>query len=242
MQDSSKSFYFFDLDDNIFYLSSYVTMYHKKSNKPLKVSTSEISKIDSCHIHQSKFRDYEVRESSDGDDSFKRFRDHGLKVEAFEQDISKAITKPKKDWQGPSWGAFAYAVGKNRPISIITARGHFEDTIKKGINLFYKRGFISNDPNYLCIFTLNNKQTWRKLTNDETVSLAELKKLAVIKSVEIAVQKYGVNVKHKFGVSDDNLKNMEQIYKGMKIMKDKYPHNDYYCFHMDGSKKVTNIL
>ena len=242
MESSSKSFYFFDLDDNIFYLSSYVTMYHKVTNQPLRVSTSEISKIDSCKIHQSKFKDYEVRETSNGDDSFKRFRDHGLKIEAFEEDVSKAITKPGCDWQGPSWGAFAYAVGKNRPISIITARGHFKDTIKKGIKLFYKKGFISKEPNYLCIFTLNNKETRKKLTSEEDTSLAELKKLAVIESVEIAVQKYGTNVKHKFGVSDDNLKNMEQIYRGMKVMKEKYPQNEFYCFHMDGSEKVVRII
>jgi len=175
VKDSSKSFYFFDLDDNIFYLSSYVTMYHKITNKPIKVSTNEISKLDSCKIHQSKFKDYEVRETSDDGDSFKRFRDHGLRIEAFEEDISKVIDKPGYNWQGPSWQAFAYAVGKNRPISIITARGHSDETIKKGIKLFYKKGLISKEPNYLCIFALNNKQTQLKLTSNNHISLAELK-------------------------------------------------------------------
>jgi len=56
------------------------------------------------------------------------------------------------------------------------------------------------------------------------------------------MQKYGVNARHKFGVSDDNLKNMKQIYEAMKIMKQKYPQNEFYCFHMDGTKKVVNIL
>ncbi len=216
-------------------------MYHRVTGKPIQVSTGEIAKIESSKLYESKYHDYEIRETPDGG-SFMRFRDHGLKVEAFEEDIKKAISRPENEWKGPSWNAFAYAVGKARPISIITARGHSENTIKKGLYLFYKKGYISKEPNYLNIFALNNEKTRNSLAKDDDLSVSTLKKLAVIRSVETAMEKYGYNVNHKFGVSDDNMKNMKQIYKAMKVMKKKYSKNEFYCFHMDGAKKVINIL
>lgn len=68
-----KSFYFFDLDENIFSIESAHYVFHKSTNKMMEVPAKDFW-YEFDDIGKKGFlKDYEVR--LDGEGSFRRFRD-----------------------------------------------------------------------------------------------------------------------------------------------------------------------
>lgn len=231
-----RSFYFFDLDDNVFFLATHIYLFHKKTKKEISVSTGEFAQINS-HIGKSgNYIDYELNFCPETG-SFRRFRDWSesrlkmlsQKSQPFLEDIAEALGKPDFFWKGPSWVFFFHAVFNHRPISLITSRGHSPHTLINGFEELRKKGHLPYSPNYLGLYPLSHPEIRSQLGDHNfTDSIPVLKKKAIIASVESAMENYGKNVNHRFGMSEDDEKNIELIIEAMKELKLKYPENSFY--------------
>ncbi len=84
-------------------------------------------------------------------------------------------------------------------------------------------------PNYLSIYPVSNPNIREELGDFEMkFSTAELKRRAIMASVEKAMLVYGVEGRHRFGMSDDDPKNIELIAEAMTRMKEKYPTSSFF--------------
>lgn len=227
-----RSFYFFDLDDNVFFLSTPIFVFHKKTNEEIALSSGEFAKHLSNIGKSGIYKDYIIN-PNDVEGSFRRFRDEDkpVNLRSFCEDLQQAISKPEFDWKGPSWHTFYHAAFNQRPVSLITARGHAPETIKEGIKYFVRDKHLPFEPNYLSLYPVSHPETQAQLSKGRSMSTAELKLHAVIESVEMAMKTYGLNPHHRFGMSDDDAKNLELIHKAMLILKHKYPDNSFFVIH-----------
>lgn len=230
-----RSFYFFDFDDNIACLTTPLILFHKHTGAELPLSSQEWAIAHSQIGKSGKYKDYEIR-FCDKTGTFKHFRDHeaheleklGHHEQVFERDVAQILGFSDVEWKGPSWECFYHACFNQRPISIITARGHNPETIRKGIKKFVESGWLPQEPNYLTIFPVSNVQVRKELGDEQLImSTAELKQLAIRRSVEKAFAVYGFNQHHRFGMSDDDPKNLALIIDEMKALKKIYPE---ICF------------
>ena len=231
-----RSFYFFDFDDNIAFLSTPLILFHKESGVEHSISSGEFA-----HHHQNigrlgPYRDYELR-FCDVTGTFRNFRDHnpheleklGKKSQIFVEDLTEALGMPDVQWKGPSWECFYHASFNQRPVSLITARGHHPNTIKSGIDVLVERKILPVSPNYLSIFPVSHIETRQILGDvDLKMSTAELKQRAISMSVEQAIAQYGYSPHHRFGMSDDDPKNIQLIIEEMTRLKSKYPEMSFF--------------
>jgi hypothetical protein len=242
-----KSFYFFDFDDNVAYLPTPMFIFHKETKKPIEVSTAEWALH---HAHVGKmgpYKDYCIH-FDDQIGSYKRFRDENFnflqkyilrKRQPFVEDILKALRQPDLNWKGPSWDCFYHAVYNQRPISIITARGHSPETIREGIEVLVEYGFLPHTPNYLAVYPVNHPKIKKELGDIKLeMTVPELKKAAIRASVEKALLHYGASVPHRFGMSDDDKKNLALIFDEMKALKKDYPGMSFFVINTSGSTYV----
>ncbi|HCM39021.1 MAG TPA: hypothetical protein DIS93_03535 [Bdellovibrionales bacterium] len=230
-----RSFYFFDLDDNVLHLQTPIFIYDLRTGAERAVSTGEFAKISSSLGKPGPYEFFGVN----GDDrvgSFRKFRDHpalgsGAR-QPFVQDIQEALELPDFHWKGPSWECFEYAVHNERPVALITARGHDPATIREGLSQLAKAGFLSREPNYLEIYPVSHPVLGPELGGGgERKSTAELKKRAIIRCVEAAMEQYGNNPHHRFGMSDDDPDNITLITQAKRLLKARYPQNSFFVIH-----------
>jgi hypothetical protein len=232
-----RSFYFFDFDDNVVYLTTPIVIFDKKNGEEKLLSSGEWANFHHTIGSEGPFKDY-IIDYDDDKGSFRYFRDKQLsfidkisrRKQVFLTDIEQAINQHNYSWKAPSWNCFYHAIYNKRPISVITARGHYQETIKKGIQLLVDQGHLPHAPNYLSIFPVTNPDVRKtKLQDPElTKSVATLKKTAIRLSVEKAIQKYGMSPYHRFGMSDDDPKNVELITEELKSLKKDYPEMSFY--------------
>lgn len=227
-----RSFYFFDLDDNVFYLTTPIYIFEKETKKELALTSGDFAKYFSQIGSRGQFKNYFI-DYDDNTGTFRRFRDivGPQDAQPFVEDLLSALYRPDFDWKGPSWSCFYHASFNQRPMSLITARGHDPETIKHGIKIFVKEGFLPKEPNYLSVYPVSHPTTMEALSSGRRLSTSELKWHAVIESVEKAMQVYGYNPHHRFGMSDDDPKNLELILDAMQTLKRKYPENSFFVIH-----------
>lgn len=231
-----RSFYFFDFDDNVAFLSTPILIFHKVTGRELRLSSGEFAQV---HRHVGKlgpYADYCIK-LDDQRGTFRNFRDRDLGVverllgrrQFFVRDLAAALGHPDLHWKGPSWSCFYHATLNQRPLSLITARGHRPETIREGIELLVQRRFLPCDPNYLSIFPVSNGEIRAELGDrDLSMSVAALKKAAIRRSVERAIEVYGQNPHHRFGMSDDDPHNIELIVEEMKSLKTSHPEMSFF--------------
>lgn len=235
-----RSFYFFDFDDNVVTLRTPIVLFKKvdvKDDRPKEVFVSSaLFARHSTHIGKNgAYADYEIR-FDDEVGSFRYFRDQDLsdleraagKKQGFLNDFSEIFYLPDHVWKGPSWGCFYHAVFNQRPISVITARGHHPETIKDGVKLLVKTGYLPHEPNYLSLYPVNHPQTRENLGHSLEDPVPLLKKSAIRASVEQALKVYGDNPHHRFGMSDDDPKNIELIIEEMVSLKRDFPELSFF--------------
>jgi hypothetical protein len=232
-----RSFYFFDFDDNIAVLSTPSVIFHKVTGHELALSSKEFAEH-SGHIGKlGMYRDYEIRaEGLNG--SFRHFRDRDMKLlhrllgkkQIFIDDFAHALGFPDFHWKGPSWRHFYHAVFNQRPVSLITARGHHPETIKDGIRLLVKEQHIPHEPNYLSLYPVNFPQVREQLSAGSTLTVAQLKQAAIRASVEEAIRIYGYSPHHRFGMSDDDPHNIRLILEEMTRLKRDHPQMSFFVF------------
>jgi hypothetical protein len=231
-----RSFYFFDFDDNVAYLSTPIILFHKETGAEIEVSSGEFAH-ESRHIGKSgKFQDYFL-DINDEHGSFRFFRDKEFTLnekiagtkQTFVHDIEKALEKADHLWKAPSWNCFYHATFNNRPVSLITARGHNPDTLKAGINMMVRDGHLPHDPNYHTLYPVSNLAIRKELGDHSlTKNVAELKKDAIRASVLKAIDIYGYSPFHRFGMSDDDHKNVELIAEEMRVLKNEFPEMSFF--------------
>ncbi|PIZ76471.1 MAG: hypothetical protein COY04_01330 [Parcubacteria group bacterium CG_4_10_14_0_2_um_filter_7_35_8] len=103
------------------------------------------------------------------------------------------------------------------------------DTIIKGIEVLVENGHLPHLPNFLSIYPVTNPQVRRDLGDTEmNLSVADLKKSAIRESVETAIKRYGLNPHHRFGMSDDDPKNVELVTEEMRSLKQIYPEMSFF--------------
>ncbi len=212
------SFYFFDFDDNIMFLATSIYILNTETEKTEPVSTREFAKIHPLLGQPGKWEDYALF-----DGSYCSFRDipeeasRAGRKQYFVEDIEKAVESDDQSWRGPSWDLFVYACEKRRPISIVTARGHDPETMKAGMRVLVDKGLIPREPNYLTIFPVGNDRVRREQLDDPNLQKTTpgLKKIAIKKSVQRALERYGSEPEHCFGMSDDDPQNVSLIIRAM---------------------------
>jgi len=245
-----RSFYFFDFDDNVAFLATPLILFHKDTAQELKISSGQFAQEHSRIGMSGIFSDYKI-EWDDVTGTFRNFRDHhneelerlGLKKQIFVHDVAEALGLPDFHWKGPSWSCFYHATFNQRPVSVITARGHDPQTLKDGIDLFVAAGHLPSTPNFLSLFPVSHKPTRAELGDlDLTRSVAELKQAAIRESVERAIERYGYSPHHRFGMSDDDPKNIQLIAEEMTRLKIKYPEMSFFLIETQRGEFVKNEI
>lgn len=240
-----RSFYFFDFDDNIAFLTTPTYLFHRQTKSALEISSREFAIHSSFIGKQGIYADYHVDPSPQG--SFRHFRDRDMSFlerllgrrQMFVEDLASALGFPDVQWKGPSWNCFYHAVFNERPIALITARGHHPETLKSGIRLWVEEGHLPRDPNYLAIYPVNHPLTGQELEADHTVAVPELKQRALRRAVEKAIRMYG-DKPHRFGMSDDDPRNISWIIAEMKNLKSRFKHMSFFVIQTHGDQMTKS--
>lgn len=231
-----RSFYFFDFDDNIAFLTTPLILFHKDDRSEVQISSGDFAKYHQSIGKSGLYGDYAI-DYCDLTGTFRNFRDVHLdevaklegKQQIFVQDVALALGFPDFHWKGPSWECFYHAAFNQRPLSVITARGHHPETMKEGIRVFVRNKMLPIEPNYLSIYPVSHKQTRIELGDPEfKEGTAELKQRAIRASVEKAIEIYGYNAHHRFGMSDDDPKNIQLIVEEMTRLKSRFPEMSFF--------------
>jgi hypothetical protein len=231
-----RSFYFFDFDDNVAFLTTPLILFHKVTGEPHRISSGEFAKFHSTIGKEGPYADYEIN-FCDLTGTFQNFRDQDHsevdkllgKRQVFVKDVAEALGFPDFNWKGPSWSCFYHATFNKRPMSVITARGHSPHTIVEGISLFVEQGQLPREPEYLSIYPVSHRPTRMHLGDkDLNMGTAELKQAAIQASVEKAIEVYGNSPHHRFGMSDDDPRNLQLIIEEMTRLKNKHPEMSFF--------------
>lgn len=231
-----RSFYFFDFDDNIAFLSTPSFIFHKETGQELSLSSKEFSEHSGDIGVRGPYKDYRV-DFDDKKGTFRSFRDRdfGLlekliwrKQQPFVEDLAEALGYPDFHWKGPSWSCFYHAVFNGRPLSLITARGHSPQTLKQGVSLLVREQHLPVEPNYLSLFPVSHPRVKSDLGFNQETPISILKQAAISASVEKAIQEYGYSPYHRFGMSDDDPENIRRIIQEMARLKVKYPEMSFF--------------
>lgn len=240
-----RSFYFFDFDDNVVHLNTKIVLFNKKDSSRLEIPTGEFADISQIVGKKgTKWESWELSDLSSDAGSFQYFRELGHIEDPAKQplieDMLEALSHEFLEWRGPSWQFFKHAVNNNRPLAIITARGHHPNTIKRAINLLVNSRDLEANPNYLSVYPVSNPSIRAELGDpDFKLSVAELKKRAIKASVQDAFWVYEQNPSHRFGMSDDDPANVELITEAMQELKEDYPRNAFFV--IDTHKRNLNM-
>lgn len=132
MKSITLRYYCFDWDDNLLSMPTKINMEHLINGKwiPTQVSTEMFAKIRN-----------EVDKWKLGEEPFIEFRDYGPRGDnAFIDDVKQAIGNsiypiPPKKKASYSWDKFIESICNASLVSIITARGHKPETLRKGVEL-----------------------------------------------------------------------------------------------------------
>lgn len=250
--EQGTSFYLFDFDDNIMFLKTPILLRNKRTEEIKTVSTDEFATIRRILGAPGEWLDYEQFEQT-----YMHFGDRDpatLKPgerQYLLDDVAATIAAADQDWQAPSWPLLLYACDKQRPVAIVTARGHSRETIKAGIKLLVDAGLLSQEPNYLEIYAVNNPQMKSELAEglppavralfDQGLDVtSDLKRVAINRIVDKAAAEFGPELPHRFGMSDDDPTNVDLIVKAMCDSKKRYMHMRFFVIdtHKDEHVKL----
>jgi hypothetical protein len=87
---------------------------------------------------------------------------------------------------------------------------------------------------------VSHPKTKAQLGHAFDTPIAELKRSAIRASVEKAIAKYGERPHHRFGMSDDDPKNIEMIIAEMTELKKDFPDMSFYVIETAGGKFVKD--
>jgi predicted enzyme related to lactoylglutathione lyase len=234
--DGSISFYFFDIDDNLLFLPTELYLWNAERQIEQAVSSGEFAQIQNELGRAGKWQAWAIRE-----DTFRRFRDQpGIAAaeQSFVVDLLKTASTATP-WQGPSWPLLVHAATKQRPIAMVTARGHEPATIEYALGVLVERGFLPAVPPILGIYTVSNPGVRAKLgAADPAMTIPSVKKLAIKDAVKNALERYGANPPHRFGMSDDDPNNVVLAISAMRDCKLIYPDKRFFVINTNHDEFV----
>jgi hypothetical protein len=243
-----RSFYFFDFDENIAFLMTPTYVFHRDTGKEVELSSREFVTHSNNFGKSGPYKDYLI-DLHGPNGTFRCFRDRDInwlekilgKKQKFVHDVAAALGQSEVHWKGPSWDYFYHAVFNGRPISLITARGHHPDTIKAGIRVMVARRQLTNEPNYLGVYPVSHPTVLQELGGVEG-DIPALKRKALRRSVEDAMRIYGDNPHHRFGISDDDPKNLKWIMDEMIELKKQYTDNSFFVIETTHGRCVKREI
>lgn len=227
-----QSFYFFDIDENILHLPTRVHLLNTMTGEERAMRQREYEDIKAYLGVPGLWEDWAdppgraYREFADGTDR------HG--EEYLLRDVRRALVTD--NWRGPSWEIFKYAVLKRRPVAIITARQHSRGTIEQALQLIVDGGHLPEPPNTIAIYPVSNPAIREELGAHLTT--AGLKRAAIRRCVEIGLDAFGRELPHSFGMSDDDLKNVDLITSAMLECKLDYPDKRFFVISTNRRRHV----
>ena len=233
--DGSLSFYFFDIDDNLLFLPTNIYLWDAERQIEQPVSSGEFAAIQNDLGRKGKWQTWAVRE-----ETFRDFRDSGAAVEdqAFIKDLTAAIGSAAT-WRGPSWPLLIHAAEKQRPIAMVSARGHEPTTIEAGLRLLVARNLLKAVPPILGIYTVTNPGVRARLgATDIAMTIPSIKKLAIKDAVRQALAQYGEAPPHRFGMSDDDPNNVVLAISAMRDCKVQYPNKRFFVINTNHEEYV----
>ncbi len=244
-----RSFYFFDFDDNIAVLKTHIYLFDKRSGEQFALSSADFAKVHMYVGKSGEYKDFDL-DLDDQTGSFRNFRDKDMgalkrwlkRKQHFEKDLLEALKLKPSDWQGPSWNCFYHAVFNHRPTAVITARGHHPQTIRRGIQHLVKAKFLPHEPNYLAIIPVSHPETRLSLGGEPETSVAQLKQLAIRNAVLKAFEIYGANPHHRFGMSDDDPKNIKLITEELSRLKIEFTENSFFVIETHKGKFIKREI
>ncbi len=226
--DGSESFYFFDLDENLFFLPTQIYLWNAELKEERQISTGEFARSQHLIGKSPPWEDWQVTP-----DSYKDFRDKdGIEApdQLFSKHLLQAITGDS--WKGPSWPLLEYAAKNRRPVVFITARGHEPATIEAGFNALYEKGLLAERLLILTSYSVTNPKLKNYLEIDDlNASVPYKKRLAIKAAVEKALETYGPEPPHRFGMSDDDPSNVIIAITAMRECKEKYPNKRFFVIN-----------
>ena len=248
--DGSVSFYFFDFDDNAMVLPTPIFLRNRDTGEEKAVTTGEFARIRPLLGIVGDWRAFEVF-----DQSFRCFRDRPAETddisakEYFVEDIERALEGDPTSWQAPSWPLLVYACEQQRPVAFVTARGHSRKTFMEGLRVLVEKRALPREPNCLAIYAVGHPEI-----ADELISGADqeecsrlralddrtsaLKRLAINAIVDLALETYGEEPEHRFGMSDDDPENIDLIIKAMCDCKKKHMDKRFFVINTHHGEHV----
>ncbi|WP_254513667.1 Dyp-type peroxidase [Anatilimnocola floriformis] len=242
---SPVSFYLFDFDDNIMYLKTKIVVINTITGEEVELSTEDYAAVHPQLGKPGKWGDYAEFEGT-----FRNFRDADAAPDEqpFVKDVLAAVQQSEDKWKAPSWDLLVYACQKQRPVSIITARGHSAATIQAGIRALVNSKLLPAEPVYHSIYPVTNEATRKQLSENTApntealtmpaLTIPALKRLAIIESVDRAVRDYGPELPHRFGMSDDDPANISLIVSAMRDCKEKHQDKRFFVINSQREQKV----
>lgn len=227
-----QSFYFFDIDENVLHLPTKVHLLNTMTGEEKTMTQAEFDGIRGYLGMAGEWEDWAApperafREFADGQDR------HG--EEYLLRDIRRGLEQG--GWKGPSWDIFKYAVLRHRPVAIITARQHSAEIIREGIRLLKDAGEIPEEPDYIAIYGVSNPDV--KAALGAHLTTAGLKRAAIRACVETGLEKFGRDLPHSFGMSDDDPKNVDLITSAMLECKLDYPDKRFFVISTNRRRHV----
>lgn len=227
--DGSRSFYFFDIDDNLLFLPTKNYLWNAEAQQEKEINSGELAAYLPHLGRPGPWQAWSVRE-----ETYRDSRDTPgapLREQTFIKDLIAAI-RSGGQWRGPSWRLLEHAAKNKRPIAVITARGHHSSTIEEGFKVLADRGLIAAVPEILGVYAVNNPEVRNQIgADDPAMTVPSAKKLAIKHAVETALNRYGRNVAHRFGLSDDDPANVVLAISAMRDCKDSYPDKRFFVIN-----------
>lgn len=221
--------YSFDWDDNLIFMPTTIVVFRKSTGAEKEVSTALWAEIrKSIGAAGTDWADYEVR----GDlktGSFRYFNDL-FDPEIFMKHVEQAMQSG--EWQAPSWPAFVQAMHfwkTARQTTIITARGHRAETIRKALLTLRDRRLIDYVPPEKNIFTVSGAQdpSAAKVEVMKDV-LDRIESRGIDESFVKVVDREGVGKSplHLWGFSDDDWGNFSKAAAalGEEVARGRWKH------------------
>jgi predicted enzyme related to lactoylglutathione lyase len=234
--DGSISFYFFDVDDNLLFLSTRLYLWNAEEGVERALSSGEFATVQADLGRPGMWQAWAVRA-----ETFRDFRDQPSlppERQAFVRDVASAAQGTAL-WKGPSWPLLVHAAEMQRPIAIISARGHAPDTVRAGFEKLVSLGQLAAVPPILGIYTISNPDVQTAMgVTDAAMTIPSLKKIAIKTAVETALQKYGAQPPHRFGMSDDDPANVVLAVSAMRDCKLKHHDKRFFVINTNGKEFV----
>jgi predicted enzyme related to lactoylglutathione lyase len=122
---------------------------------------------------------------------------------------------------------------------MVTARGHEPQTIEAGFAFLAAEGLIAAVPPILGIYTVSNPGV-RELVGaqDPAMTTPSVKKLAIKHAVATALERYGPDLPHRFGMSDDDPNNVVLAISAMRDCKLGNPDKRFFVINTNHEEFV----